>query len=80
MDQTKQFYVRLTGTELNHCRKISEDRPVCKQRFPIQISHSTSDCEALMLQNIRMISKSCTQRILELRETLWTPLKDNSWL
>jgi hypothetical protein len=80
MDKTKQFYVRLTQSELNHCRKIGEDRLVCKQRFPIQISHSTSDCEALMLQPIRMIPKSCTQRILELRETLWTALKDNSWL
>jgi hypothetical protein len=80
MDQTKQFYVRLTQNELSHCRKISEDRLVCKQRFPIQISPSTSDCEALMLQPIRMIPKSCTQKILEIRETLWTPLKDNSWL
>jgi hypothetical protein len=57
MDKTKQFYVRLTQTELNHCRKICDDRLVCKQSFPIQISHSTSDCEALMLQPIRMVPK-----------------------
>jgi hypothetical protein len=63
IDKTKQFCVRLTQGELNHCRKISDDMLVCKQEFSLQISHSTSDCEALMLQPIRMIPKSCTQRI-----------------
>jgi hypothetical protein len=80
IDKTKQFYVRLTLRELSHCRKISDYRSVCKQEFPLQITHSTSNCEALMLQPIRMIPKSCTQRILELKQILWTPLKDNSWL
>jgi hypothetical protein len=80
MDHTKEFYARLTQNKLNHCRKVSEDRLVCKQIFPIRISHSTSDYETLILQPIRMIPRSCTQRILELRETLWIPLKENSWL
>jgi hypothetical protein len=33
-----------------------------------------------LAQPIRTIPESCTQRILELRETLWTPLRDNSWI
>ncbi|KDR06832.1 hypothetical protein L798_03889 [Zootermopsis nevadensis] len=28
-----------------------------------------------MLQPIRLVPKTCTQRIVELKETLWTPLK-----
>jgi hypothetical protein len=33
-----------------------------------------------MLQPIRLVPKTCTQRILELKETLWIPFKDNAWL
>jgi hypothetical protein len=79
-DTTKQFYVRLHQDDLGMCKKMSNNRLVCKQNFPLQVSHSTSDCEAQLLQPIRAIPKSCTQRILELRETLWTPLRDNSWM
>jgi hypothetical protein len=62
------------------CKKISDNRLVCKQNFPLQVSHSASDCEAQLLQPIRTVPKNCTQRIIELRETLWTPLRDNSWI
>jgi hypothetical protein len=33
-----------------------------------------------MLQPIRKMPKSCMQRILELKQTLWMPLNNNSWL
>jgi hypothetical protein len=72
--------MRLTQSDLSQCREISDDRLVRKQEFPLQISLSTSHCEALMLQPIRIIPKSYTQRILESKQTLWTLLKDNSWL
>jgi hypothetical protein len=79
LDTTKQFYVRLHQNDLGLCR-MNKSKLVCKQKFPLKISHSTSDCEAQLLQPIRAISESYTQRILELRETLWTPLRDNSWI
>jgi hypothetical protein len=52
----------------------------CEQEFPLFISHSASDCEVLKLQLIRTVPKTCAQSILELKETLWIPLKDNSWI
>jgi hypothetical protein len=80
LDTTKQFYGRLQHIDVGMCRKMSDNRLVCKQRFPLQVSHTTSDCEAQLLQPIRAIPKGFTKRILELRETLWTPLRDNSWI
>jgi hypothetical protein len=53
---------------------------ICEQDFPLLISHSASDCEVMMLQPIRTVPKTCTQRILELKETLWILLRDNSWI
>jgi hypothetical protein len=53
---------------------------ICEQDFQLLISHSASDCEVLLLQPIKTVHKTCTQRILELKETLWIPLKDNSWI
>jgi hypothetical protein len=80
LDITKQFYVRLDQSDLMMCRRMTSNKLVCKQSFPLQISHSTSDCEAQLLQPIRSVPDSCHQRILELKDTLWIPLKDNSWI
>jgi hypothetical protein len=55
IDKTKQFYVRLIQSELSYRRKVSDSRLVYKQKFPLQISHLTRDCETLTLQPIRMI-------------------------
>jgi hypothetical protein len=33
-----------------------------------------------MLQPIRLISQSCGQRIIDLKERLWIPVKDNAWI
>jgi hypothetical protein len=59
---------------------MSREQVICKQDFPLLVSHSTNDCEFLMLQPIRLLLKTCTQRILELKETLWIAIKDNVWL
>jgi hypothetical protein len=53
---------------------------ICKQDVPLLASHSTDDCEVMMLQPIRIVPKTCNQRILDLKETLWIPLKENSWI
>jgi hypothetical protein len=79
IDNTKQYYVKLWQENLNNCRKMSEDQFVCKQDFPL-ITNYINDCEVLMLQPIRLIPKTCIQRVVELKETLWIPLKRNSWI
>jgi hypothetical protein len=33
-----------------------------------------------MLQTIWLIPQSCTRRIVDLKETLWIPLRDNTWI
>jgi hypothetical protein len=33
-----------------------------------------------MLQPIRLVPKTCSQRIVELKESLWISLKKNSWI
>jgi hypothetical protein len=60
-------------------RRIRKKPVLCEQDFPLLISHSASDCEVLTLQRIRIVPKTCAQRVLELREVLWIHLKDNSW-
>jgi hypothetical protein len=80
IDTTKQFYARLHHEDLISCRQMSDNKLLCKQNFPLQIIHSSSDFGALMLQPKRSVSDSCEQRVLELKETLWAPLRDNSWI
>jgi hypothetical protein len=46
----------------------------------VQITHLVEECEAEMLQPIRIIPASCSQRIIELNQTLWTQLNGNEWL
>ena len=33
-----------------------------------------------MLQPIRLIPQSCGQKIVDLKDTLWIPLRDNAWI
>ena len=33
-----------------------------------------------MLQSISIIPSSCSQRIAEINQTIWTQLEDNEWL
>jgi hypothetical protein len=80
IDSTKQYYVKFGHEDIRKCKRMSSKQIICEQDFPLLISHSASDCEVLMLQPIRTVPKTCTQRILELKETLWIPLKDNSWI
>jgi hypothetical protein len=80
IDSTKQYYVKFRQEDVRKCRKMNNKQIICEQNFPLLISHSASDCEVLMLQPIRTVPKTCAQRILELKETLWIPLKDNSWI
>ena len=79
-DNIKGFYAKLEQTDIRQCKRILVKELIFKQDFPLYSSHSSTDCEVLMLQSIRLIPQSCTQKIVELKETLWIPLKENAWI
>jgi hypothetical protein len=80
IDSTKGVYAKLEQKDIQLCKQIHLKTLICKQDFPLSSSHSTTDCEAVILQPMRFIPQSCTQRILDLKETLWIPLGDNAWI
>jgi hypothetical protein len=47
---------------------------------PLQLTHLDEECEAQMLQGVRIIPSTCSQRITELNQTMWTQLDNNEWL
>jgi hypothetical protein len=79
-DNTKQYYAKFRHEDIGRCKRLDKKHIICQQDFPLLVSHLANDCEVLMLQPIRAIPETCVQRILELTETLWIPLKDNSWI
>jgi len=80
MDTAKQYFARLRADELNNCKLISSRHRVCKQTQPLQLTHLDDECEAQMLQAIRTIPSTCSQRIAELNQTVSTQLDNNEWL
>jgi hypothetical protein len=79
-DSTKGVYARLEKKDIQLCKQIHFKTLICKQDFPLFSSQPTTDCEALMLQPVQLLPQSCTQRILDLKETLGIPLGDNAWM
>ena len=80
MDTAKQYFARLKADELASCKSISSRHRVCKQNQPLQLTHLDEECEAQMLQAVRTIPSTCSQRIAELNQTVWTQLENNEWL
>ena len=78
-DTAKQYFARLRAEELTNCKSISSQHRVCNQTQPLQLTHLNDECEAQMLQAVRTIPSTCSQRIAELNQTIWTQL-DNEWL
>lgn len=79
MNVAKQYYARLKVDEIKECKLISSYHRVCKQNNTLQITHLHEECEVEMLQAIRTIPSSCSQRIAEISQTTWTQL-DDEWL
>lgn len=52
MDTCKGFYARLQQKGIQPCKMINSKDLICNQDFPLFPSHSTTDCEALILQPI----------------------------
>jgi len=80
IDKIKGFYAKLEQTDIQQCKRKQVNELICKQHFPLFSSHSSTDCEFLMLQPVRLVPQSCTQKTVELRETLWISLIDNPWI
>jgi hypothetical protein len=80
VDSTKGIYSKVERKDIELCKKLNIKTLICKQSFPLFSHHTTTDCEALLLQPIREIPSSCKQRSLDLKETLWIPLRDNVWI
>jgi len=53
---------------------------VCKQTQPVQLTHLDEECEAQLVQTLNSIPSSCSQRIVELNQTLWMQLDNNERL
>ena len=63
-DNIKGFYAKLEQIDIQQCKRIQVKELICKQDFPLFSSHSSTDCEVLMLQPVRLIHQSCTQKRL----------------
>jgi hypothetical protein len=80
MDTAKRFFSRLGAEDVKECKTLSKGQLICKQTQPVQLTHLDEECEAQMIQTISTIPPSCSQRIIELNQTLWTQLDNNEWL
>jgi len=80
MGTAKHYFARLRADELNNFKLIGSRHRVYKQTQPLQLTHLDEECEAQMLQAIRTIPSTCSQRIAELNQTVWTQLDNNEWL
>ena len=70
MDTAKRYFTRLGVAGINECKSVSKDHNVCEQSQPVQLTHEDEECEAQMIEPIRSIPASCSQRIVELNHTV----------
>jgi len=80
METAKRYFTRLGADGNNLCNIVSKTHKVCKQTQPVQLTQLDEECEAQLIEPIRTIPASCSQRILELNHTLGTQLDNNEWL
>jgi hypothetical protein len=80
MDTAKRYFAKLKEGEITDCEVVTPRHKVCKQRNPVQLTHLHEECEVEMLQYLRAIPSSCSQRIAVINHTIWTQLDNNEWL
>ena len=80
LDVAKRYYTNIKVSELKECKLISYHHRICKQTGPVQMAHLYEECEDEMLQSAGTIPSSCSQRVAEINQTIWTQLEDNEWL
>jgi len=80
MDVAKRYYARLKVNKIKECKLINSHYRVCKQNNQVQITHLYEECEVEMLQSIRTILSSCSQRIAEINQTIWTQMITSGYM
>jgi hypothetical protein len=80
MDMAKLYCARLRAEEFKECKLMDNNHRLGKQNYPVQVEHENEECGDELLQSIRSIPGSCSQRTVELNQTLWTQLNNNEWL
>jgi len=80
IDKVKGLYAKIEHTDLQQCKRKKVRELICKQHFPLFLTHSSTDCEILMLNSTWSAPQSCIQQTVELRETRWVSLTDNAWI
>jgi len=78
MDNAKRHFTKLGVHEFHECNSISKNFKICKHTQPVQLTHLDEVCVDHMIETIRSITASCSQRIVELNHTFWTDR--NEWL
>jgi hypothetical protein len=68
MDTAKQYFAILMAKELTNCKSISSI-VFAISAPPLQLTHFDKECEAQMLQAIKTIPSTCSQRIAELNQS-----------
>ena len=72
------FYAQLEQADTQSCKRIQVKELIFKQDFPLFSRHSGTDFKVVILLPILLTLQSYTQRILDLKEKLWIPLRDNA--
>jgi hypothetical protein len=80
MNTAERYFTGLRVDEIHECKTINKVLKICKQTQPVQLTHLDQVCEAQMIEPIRSIPASCSQRIVDLKHTLRTQLDGNEWL
>jgi len=66
MDTAKRYFTGLQLDEVHQCKIIKKVSKICKQTQPVQLTHLDEVCEAQMIEPIRSIPASRSQRIVVL--------------
>jgi hypothetical protein len=80
LDDTKGLYAPAEQADLQQCRRKHGKELICKQTVPLFARHSSTDCEVVLLQPVQVIPPDCRCKIVEVKEMLWIPRVDNTWL
>lgn len=81
IDTLRQKYAKISQYQLDKCFKINELKFVCKETTPILNFKAGEDCEATLVHpSTTMVPGSCTQRMVQIDNTLWIKLLGNEWL
>ena len=52
IDKVKGLYTKIEHTDLQQCKRKQVREVICKQHFPLFSTHSSTDCEILILNSM----------------------------